>query len=98
MASSSDESNAVTTPIFIGTRDDEGWSKYGYSDSSAVPDKPLATKKSDVKEEEDKEKEKEDELADKLSDMAIKPVSDPTPSKESLSRPQLCRGDFVQKM
>ena len=82
MASSSDELNIVTTPIFIGTTDDEGWKKYGYSDSSAVPDKPLAKKKSDVKEEEDKEK--EDELVDKLSGVPLKPVSDPTPSKESL--------------
>ena len=60
----------VVTPICLGTTDEEGWKKYDYSDSSALSEKPLARKKQDVKEENEKEK-KAEALLDKMQDMAL---------------------------
>ena len=91
MSSSADDINVVdSSAIFIGTTDDEGWAKYGFSDHGSDGSKPMARKKAEVKKEEEqaqeteqeKEQEKEDEVIGKLSHMAI----DPVPSKEPLPK------------
>ena len=92
MSSLVNDINVVdSSAIFIGTTDDEGWAKYGFSDHGSDGSKPIARKKAEVKkeeEEEDKEKkhekeqEKENEVLGKLSHMAIEPV----PSKEPLPK------------
>ena len=91
MSSSAEDINMVdSSAIFIGTTDDEGWAKYGFSDHGSDGSKPMARKKAEVKKEEEsakekeqeKEQEKEDEVIGKLSHMAI----DPVPSKEPLPK------------
>ena len=90
MSSSADDIHVVdSSAIFIGTTDDEGWAKHGFSDSGSDASKPMARKKAEVKKEEEakekeqeKEQEKEDEVLGKLSHMAIELV----PTKEPLPK------------
>ena len=90
MASSGDDMTVVTSSsIFIGTTDDEGWAKYGVTESDST--KGVSRKKevkveekaedSQKKDPEKQEKEKEDELVNKMTTMDLKPVVDPTSSK-----------------
>ena len=62
MSTSTDDINVVdSSAIFIGTTDDEGWAKCGFSDTGSDASKPMARKKVEVKDEEAKEKEQEKE-------------------------------------
>ena len=73
MSSSADDVNVIdSSTIFIGTTDDEGWAKYGFSDTGSDTATKVARKKKvkveekgedmDKKDPEEQEKAKEDEL------------------------------------
>ena len=92
MSSSADDMNVIdSSTIFIGTTNDEGWAKYGFSDTGSDSAKKVARKKevkveekaedSDKKNPEEQEKDKEDELVDRMTVMDLRPVMDSTSSK-----------------
>ena len=102
MTSSGDDMTVIdSSTIFIGTTDDEGWAKYGVSDTGSDSTKNVARKKevkveekaedSDKKDPEEQEKDKEEELVNRMTVMDLKPVVDSTSSKSLPVDPSLLR-------
>ena len=66
MSSSADEVNVIdSSTIFIGTTDDEGWAKYGFSDAGSDTSMKVSKKKEVKVEKQDEDAGKKDEEGDK---------------------------------